>query len=203
MTIKKINNFFTEDEFKVLVDSVHYSLIPLSDDGNFVDYKLDNEGRGIHHQLGRLQFGGLKHLPGDMLEKICKIAKDISGEELLMSNATAVEYNSLYGEPNLPIHFDHDSSDLIINFQLSSNTIWDLGIDLQVYSLEDNSALIFNPNQYTHWRPKKIFKDKEYIRMIFFRFEKENPSDYSHLDYPIEHEIFKEIEEFRNSLGNS
>lgn len=201
MSVKKLSNIFTEEELEVLNSGLDYSVIPLDDNNNYVNYKLDNEGRGIHDELGRLQFGGLKHLSQTILDKVNDIAKDSSSEKLLMAHATAVEYNSLYGSPNLPVHYDHDTTDLIINFQLSSNTKWDIGVGLEVYELEDNSAAVFNPNEHTHWRPIKIFKDGEYIKMIFFRFKKENPTDYSHLDYAIEHEVFKEIENFRNSLG--
>lgn len=203
MSIKKLSNIFTAEELEVLSNGLDYSAIPLDDNNNYVNYKLDNEGRGIHDELGRIQFGALKDLPKNILDKVKSIAKDSSDEELLMSHAMAVEYNSLYGNPNLPVHWDHDTNDLIINFQLKSNTRWDLGVALNVYELEDNSALVFNPNEHTHWRPHKTFKDGEYIKMIFFRFQKEDPSDYSHLDYNINDEIFKEIEEFRSSLGST
>lgn len=202
MIIKKLTNIFTKEELKILNDGLSYSVIPVDNNNNYISHKLDNEGRGVHEELGRLQFGGLKNLPQTILDKVNDIAKNSSNEELLMAHATAVEYNSLYGEPNLPVHYDHDTNDLIINFQLLSNTKWDIGVAFNVYELEDNSAIVFNPNEHTHWRPYKTFKNGEYIKMIFFRFHKKNKSDYSHLDYIINHEIFKEIEDFRRSLGD-
>jgi hypothetical protein len=156
--------------------------------------------------LGRLQFGDLrlKESSPNIVNQVTKIAKELSNKELQMSHAVAVEYSLLYGTPNLPVHYDYDTNDLIINFQLSSNTKWDIGVDTEIYELEDNSAVVFNGNEHTHWRPYKTFKDNEFIKLIFFRFvDPNNPSDYSHLDYVINHEIFAEINAFRDSLGNT
>jgi hypothetical protein len=77
-----------------------------------------------------------------------------------------------------------------------------LGLNLQTYEIEDNSALVFNPNKEIHWRVYKEFKDKEYVRMIFVRFyNPDNRSDYSHLPNHPENDMFKEVSAFRNSLG--
>jgi len=60
---------------------------------------------------------------------------------------------------------------------------------------------MFNPNLNLHWRPKKEFKDGDYVAMIFFRFEKKNnKTDYSHLALSQDDPIFKEANDFRNSL---
>lgn len=201
MNVIKVNNIFTQEELKILESKLDYSEIPTDSEFNYINHKIDNEGRGIHHELGRLQFGGLKDLPQNILDKVNNIAKNVSSKKLSMAHAMAVEYGSSYGVSNLPVHYDHDTNDLIINFQLSSNTKWDIGIDLKTYELEDNSAVVFNGNEYTHWRPHKLFKNGEFIKMIFFRFKDDNnPSDYSNLDYSIDHKIFEKINAFRDSL---
>lgn len=203
MSVQKIKNIFTQEELNILNNAISYSKIPVDDNNNYVNYKSNSEGLGICEELGRLQFGGLKDLPQPINDKVINIVKNLLGKKLSLSHAMAVEYSSSYGIPNLPVHYDHDTHDLIINFQLLSNTQWSIGIDLEVYDLEDNSAIIFNGNEHTHWRPHKTFKDKEFIKMIFFRFKDiENPSDYSHLKYSIDDEIFKEMNEFRDSLKN-
>lgn len=203
MSVQKIKNIFTQEELNILNNAISYSKIPVDDNNNYVNYKSNSEGVGIHEELGRLQFGGLKDLPQQIKYKLNNMVKNLLSKNLLFSHAVAVEYSSSYGTPNLPVHYDHDTHDLIINFQLLSNTQWSIGIDLEVYDLEDNSAIIFNGNEHTHWRPHKTFKDKEFIKMIFFRFKDiENPSDYSHLKYSIDDEIFKEMNEFRDSLKN-
>lgn len=129
--------------------------------------------------------------------------KSLGLEDLAVSSVTYVEYNSIYGTPNLPPHFDGDFNELIINYQLSSNTSWDIGVDKEVYTTEDNSALIFNPNKHIHWRPIKDFNDGEYLKMLFFRlcYEDESKrSDYSELRFSMDHPIYKEVNDLRDSL---
>jgi|LakMenEpi03Aug12_release.lakeMendotaPanAssembly.Ray.scaffolds.fasta_scaffold60907_10 hypothetical protein len=152
-------------------------------------------------ELGRIEFS----LPLDIIktktvEKLQNVVKQVTDVPLEIRSVTYVEYNSLYGNPNLPPHLDADVNDLILNIQIESNTDWALGLDLKAYKIEDNSALIFNPNKQIHWRAHKEFKDGEYVRMLFIRlFNPESPSDYSHLDVLQDDEMFKEAREFRDS----
>jgi len=132
------------------------------------------------------------------------IPKDENGEYVVCKNSNGVDnvtYGAEYGTPNLPPHFDGDTNDLIINFQLSSNTSWPLGLDLETYNMEDNSALIFNANTNIHWRPNKVFNDGEYVQMIFFRFYKiNNRTDYSYVPMNQTDKIFEDVVNLRNSL---
>ena len=180
--IKIINNLFSEAEISQIKPKLKHDNI-------------------INGHLGRLQYNPA-NLPFEIISKLENFVNSSFQTKLTLSSVTCVEYSNKYGEPNLPIHWDHDNTDIIINYQFESNTSWKIALDYDLYELEDNSALIFNPNTLLHWRPHKIFKDDEFVKMIFFRFiNLQNPSDYSHLDYTTGHEIFKEIEEFRSSLG--
>lgn len=156
----------------------------------------------IHQGLGRIEMLGIEdHLPIEIIEGLTDIARNVSGLPLKMDHAMAVEYSNLYGKPNLKPHLDGDTNDLIINIQLETNTVWDIGLNQNVYTLDDNSALIFNANKEIHWRVHKEFKDGEYVRMLFVRFyNPENISDYSHLKYSQDHKIFKDARDFRDSL---
>jgi hypothetical protein len=112
-----------------------------------------------------------------------------------------VEYNLNYGEPNLPPHFDGDSTDLIFNYQIESNTVWPLGVDEDVIELGDNSALLFNPNASVHWRPIKKFEVGEYVKMAFFRFKNtETPSNYNHLRLSQDDSIFDSARKVRETF---
>jgi hypothetical protein len=184
----KIYEVFSSSEIKSLKKSI--------------DTKLKRDCPGIDTNLGRYNFGGIVVKKSRIYKKLKKIAKEHSNKNLIISGMMAVEYSNKYGEPNLPPHYDADTNDLIINYQLSSNTSWDIGLDLKTYSMEDNSALVFNPNQYMHWRPIKEFKDGEYVRMIFIRFrDSESPSDYSNLNYWQNDEIFKDARTYRSMLN--
>jgi hypothetical protein len=188
MSAKKINLLFTKDELRVL--------------NSLISEDKKNILQTVDEQLGRIQVSNFgKTLNSLFYTKLSKIAKEVSGKDLSFANKIYVEYSNQYGAPNLPPHFDGDSSDLIINFQLQSNTSWDIGLDLTLYSLQDNSALVFNGNEYIHWRPHKVFNDGEYVKMIFFRFQDvKNPLDNSKLRYSLDDKVYKEVNEFRDSL---
>ena len=179
-----VDNIFSKDELNTIKDSVLKSQ-------PYIDTAL-----------GRLMTVHLKDaLSSKTIDKLNNIVKSITNTYLKIGGVAYVEYNLLYGVPNLPPHFDGDSTDLIINVQLESNTQWDLGLDLETYRLNDNCALIFNPNEQIHWRVHKKFYDGEYVRMLFIRLSNpDNPSDYSHLRYSQDHAIFKDVKEFRDSL---
>ncbi len=182
---------------RIINDSL--KLIPL--DANADEEKI--YGSGINHSLGRFQIGNIGNkLPKQLIKHINQIANNDLSNGLVLHHALYTEYSSNFGQPRLPPHYDHDVCDLIINYQLSSNTQWDIGLNKTVYSLEDNSALVFNGNQYPHWRPHKEFKDGEYIKMLFFRFYNEsNPSDYSSLNYSSENSMWSEIANFRDKIS--
>lgn len=165
---------------------------------------LKDKEPSVNRELGRVLFAGgaTDFFKNKTFDKLNRIVRGISEDCLLISSVTYTEYNSLYGKPNLPPHLDADINDLIINIQLESNTVWDLGLNLETYSLKDNSALIFNPNKEIHWRVHKEFADGDYVRMLFVRFCKvDDRSDYSYLDLRQNDEMFRETAQFRDGLG--
>jgi len=193
MNIHLIDNLFTPEQIKHLNKVINDIKVPAYENGD--------RGPGICKELGRLQYGNiLRSLTKDITDRIYSIISGITNIKLAIDHAVVVEYSNKYGKPNLPPHLDGDTNDLIINFQLDSNTSWDLGLNFETYRLKDNSAIIFNGNTEVHWRAHKDFKDREFVKMIFIRFYKlEDRSDYSHLNINQPDDIFKEFTEFRNS----
>lgn len=188
MTINYFENVFSVEDLNLLKLKTDYT------------YDNDTENLWIDERLGRIVINDIK-INDTILEKVNYLAESTSKKKLKLSGIVAVEYSNKYGSPNLPVHFDHDHNDLIINFQISANTTWGVGVDYEVYKLKDNSAVVFNANQYVHWRPHKIFKKEEYVKMIFFRFvDPDFKSDYSNLGYSIDDPIFKDINKFRDSF---
>ena len=181
MEIHKLTNIFSEQEIK--------DLLFLQEDNTRVDNKL-----------GRVISGNSLQIY--LIKKIEKIVNEFSNINLISSGATYIEYNNKYGDPNLPPHFDGDITDAILNFQLSSNTEWSIGLDTEIYNLEDNSGLLFHPNKNIHWRPIKKFKDGQYVKMLLFRFiNSDKKTDYSHLIFDAKNKIFDEANKVRNSLN--
>lgn len=183
-------NLFTEQELLTLTDTLD---------------NLPDRDVYAYNQLGRVHLeNGL--LPPSIELKLNNLIKELFPDlELeVMNPPLCVEYSNKYGIPQLRPHYDGDFTDYIIDFQLNSspNTYWPLGIDTTLYTLEDNSAVLFHPNKNVHWRPRKTFKDDEYIRVMFFRFVQHPHSDFSHLSQlDPSLPIFDEVNAFRDSLG--
>ena len=203
MSSIKIKDVFSEEEIEDLYDTINSAFIPKLENGKYADHK--NLG-GINKNLGRLTsilnlHECSSYIPFYIQDKLVRIAEDILNEPVGLDHALHAKYSSEYGTPNLPPHFDGDTNDLIINFQLSSNTSWALGLGLEAYDLEDNSALVFNANTDIHWRPNKVFNEGEYVQMIFFRFYKiNNRTDYSYARLSQDDKVFEDVVKFRNSL---
>lgn len=196
--MKLHKNLFSLEELEIINKIISHVNIPVQANGEYVNFE-SNGGTGLCERLGRLQIGNISYdLPKDIVDKLTKIANTQSEVPLIMSHAMYVEYSGKHGSPNLPPHFDRDTNNLIINLQLSSNTHWDLGINVDTYRLEDNSALIFNGNTNIHWRVHKEFQEDEYVKMLFIRFhDPKNRPDYSHLSNDQDYEAFKEAIETR------
>jgi hypothetical protein len=128
--------------------------------------------------------------------------KTIMNPEGTALSCTFAHYESSHGQPNLAPHFDGDNNSVIIDYQYKSNTSWPIGLDTEIFEMQDNEALIFNPNQYPHWRPHKNFQDGEFVTMIFFRFpDFSGATDYSHLQLNQADPIFDKAKAFRDELG--
>jgi len=200
MTIHKINNLFSEQDLYSINELISSYEIPVLDFGKYVDAN-ENAGTGVNNQLGRIQVGHL-NISKDIINKMYDLIYSKFGLNLKMDHALYAEYSKKYGKPDLPPHYDHDTNLLVIDYQLDANTEWNLGVDFESYSLENNSALIFNANEHIHWRPHKKFKENEYVKMIFFRFfDPNNRINNEHLNFKVHDPIFNEVKSFRNSLN--
>lgn len=147
--------------------------------------------------LGRLIY--TVRLPEKTLDDIKVRVEELLGRAISPPSLLFVDYESRYGQPNLPPHFDGDNNDVIVDYQYKSNTSWGLGVGSEVFEMTDNKAIIFNPNEHPHWRPYKTFQEREYVTMMFIRFP--SPEiDYSHMRHSQDHEIFSEARKVRESL---
>lgn len=192
--VYKLDNLLTAKEIRTL---------------NQILENLTEESLKVKDNYGRRIFEEVE-IPAKIVKKLTKLANRFSdrGTKLeLLYPVNGAEYSLNYrGEPNLPPHFDGDFNDIIIDYQLASSsdleTQWPLGVNLETYPLQDNQALIFNPNANIHWRPIRAFKEGEYVRMFFFRFyNPANPSDYSHLPNHPQDRVFDGVTAYRNYLA--
>ena len=182
----KVTNLFNDEELREL----HYLI------DNSEDLKIQDE-------YGRLCITSVT-VPSMIQNKLNSIVKERYRNFTLEveKSPLCVIYSKEYGEPNLPPHWDGDNTEVIVNFQLDSRLNggpWLLGLDEDVYELEDNEALIFNPNLYVHWRAKREFEDGEFVKMVFFRFRGDKSRD---LDFVIDNPIFEAMNNMRDEMWN-
>ena len=82
-----------------------------------------------------------------------------------------VVYDNQYGFPQLVPHYDRPSNVcFLLDYQVDSNTSWDLVVDGAPYSMSDNDMITMNVTSQVHWRDPKVFLDGEYVKVIFFSF---------------------------------
>ena len=118
----------------------------------------------IHNtHVGKIMFD--INVPDSVKIKVQNIASE-NGFIFPFHRAGYAEYSAEWGAPRLNDHID--SAELfMVDYQLSSNTNWGLVIDGNLYDLKDNEAIAFCPKRDMHGRPEKVFKDGEYVRMLF------------------------------------
>lgn len=183
--ISYIENLFNEDELLDLFKCIDKSK------------KKDDPA------LGR-QMREINSLPIGIKNKLEKIGSTLYKKDLSVCFCLYIIYSKDFGQPNLPPHIDADSNDLIFNYQLRSNTRWDIGLGVKDYKIDDNCSLIFDPNEVIHWRPHKTFNQGDYVEMVLFRMvDPNNIVDKSHLKYMQNDPIFKDAIDFRNKLGDN
>lgn len=135
--------------------------------------------------------------PYYFIEKLDKIAKPLYKDEIKLTHWNYIEYSLKYNNgsginPNLPPHIDADENLITINCQLNSNTDWDIVIDGIRYPLKNNQAIIFSAVNQVHWRPKKIFKDGEFVEILSIDYCPPNSYRHTNEINPIDPFIFPE-----------
>lgn len=70
--------------------------------------------------------------------------------------------------PNLFPHFDpFDEKKYTFDLQLDTNTSWDIFVEEEKFSLDNNNALVFSGTHEIHWRAPKVFEEDEFLEMLF------------------------------------
>ena len=169
---KVIKNILNDDLIKEINDIIEKEL------SNRPQIDWDNKNVGgmqngyrIDPDLGRLL---IEHLPlsFNIINEISKNFIDIlNGYKYV--NTMYCKYSSEYGRPQLQNHLDKGKFETIcIDYQLDSNTDWDLTIENKTYTLKNNDAVSFHTKKQLHGRSIKNFNPGEYVTMLFIYFDK-------------------------------
>lgn len=136
-------------------------------------------------------------LPENLIDKFTKIAESVAKERLILKEYNFSKYEKVTSNCKKfefnPILFPHvdnafDKNRFTLDYQIRSNVDWDIVVDnweyVNTYRLKDNQGLTFSGTHQIHWRPKREFKDGEFLEAVFLHFEPMNPTEPSqeHLD---------------------
>lgn len=206
------SNVFTDNQIAAIYDSINKEfdnreVVEWYDSAMGHEYPKDKKFIAIKKEgLSRLDIDRL-NLPDDVImsaklsaieiaNKIGVSVKDIVG-------VTYVEYSPKYGgSPFLNPHKDAEGeSEFILDYQLDANTDWDIGINKDIYSLNNNDALGILTTKNYHWRKKKDWNPDEYVKMLFFHIVLEDKnikdSEYS------KEEIFSFAEQYNGGKNET
>jgi hypothetical protein len=114
-------------------------------------------------------------LDDDIIDSFLNCLKLNGFDQYFYINSTSyAEYSLKYGNPKLPEHRDNPntSDHIIVDYQIDSNINWPVIVDDNEYIMKDNSMLVFNGIEQYHSRPKIIFKDKEFVKVLLIRFDR-------------------------------
>ncbi len=112
----------------------------------------------------------LNILSDDIKNILLNIAYKNYNKSLKLYAVAFGKYSKEFGKPGLGPHIDEVPSQFTLDYQLDGNTSWPLNIEGKEYLLSNNSAVIFEGESVLHWRPKKDFKDGEFLDMVWFQF---------------------------------
>lgn len=122
-------------------------------------------------QLGRSRINMDPDLfPKNLLDKVDDLGKKLSGSNIGVGHIYTVTYSAEFGRPDLPPHLDPSNAVFCIDYQLESNTIWDIAVEGVLYRLKDNNAVTIPTSTHAHWRKQKSFAKGEFVTMVFFHF---------------------------------
>lgn len=103
------------------------------------------------------------------------LMKDATGYDVNLCEYSILRYSNEFGyKPKLFPHFDsfdHPGQRLTLDIQLQSTLDWDVFVEGDRFSLNNNDAIIFAGTQQVHWRDKVELKDGESVDMLLCHFE--------------------------------
>lgn len=113
--------------------------------------------------------------PKDIQETMDGYLKPLYSEQLELCHYNYIDYNLKYGDgryaPSLPPHIDADENILTFNYMLDGNIDdWEVWIADKPYDLKKGDAIIFSAVNHVHWRPKRKWKEGEFVEIVSFDY---------------------------------
>lgn len=176
MKPKIINNILSDEEKSSILFAIQEELAsrPIIKEDRPTSTEHPNDAILYWKDFGRIDVRYPK-ISQDVIDKVFNIVKENADPtfiDLAFQFIIYAEYSpKTGGNPMLNPHFDvSDTTTILLDYQLESNTIWPINIENDSFKLNDNDGLMFESVNSIHYRPRKNFLENEFIKMLFFRF---------------------------------
>jgi hypothetical protein len=150
---KIFNNFFNTEEINII--------------SKYIEQCENNNKGKIYRQTGR-KLIGLEGLDISIINKVESYVKNVYNKNLTVKDIGFMRFKKEYGLPKLLPHKDDYACEVVFDYQFKTNKKWNLVIEGNKVSLNDNDAVCFEGENEAHWREKTIFDDNEFVEMICF-----------------------------------
>jgi len=174
-------NFFSDEELsqwnahlKNILDTKKWVML---NDVTREDIETNMLNPVVDYFLSRLQCS----LPADSVPTEL-LAKPLAEAKKINPHATVrfisfVRYSNQFGIPQLGPHLDPPSKEhFFFDVQLDGNIDWPIVVaeldgTITDFPLKNNDSLCIEITRQTHWRKPTVFKDGDFIDMLFVSFE--------------------------------
>lgn len=147
----------------------------------------------------------MKHMSRMVIEFVCpkdseevmdKYVKPLYNGDIRLTHYSYLDYNPKYGEgeylPSLPPHVDSANTLVTFNYCLDGNIDWDVVIDGKAYELKPGDALLFSAVNQVHWRPKRKWKEGDFMEILTFDYSPPDDWRFTHGVDPLDQTMFPE-----------
>lgn len=155
------------------------------------------------------------HMSREMVEFIApQEIEDVMDEHVLplyedqikLCHYSYIDYDPRHGDgryaPSLPPHIDNTETIVTFNYMLDGNIDWDIYVDEKCYTLKKGDALIFSAVNQPHFRPKRKWKEGEFVKIVTFDYSPLNDWRFEKRDYPLDPEKFQDrVQEYLKAVN--
>jgi hypothetical protein len=152
---RSVGNFFSEESFAELKSACKESLLTTNYD----------------HLIGR--YGSGPAVPEKVQNEATQKIREITGNNHLVKGYNYLGKYQIHEGciPNLWDHLDQNASQVSINVTIEKTIDWALTINDEIFSLEENSAVLYAGQFHRHARPfYPSVNESDYVIQLFMQF---------------------------------
>jgi hypothetical protein len=177
-----IKDFFSKEELVDLKNKMD-SIFASREKRNIEDMSWDTiytnySGVQIDKFCGRAQLSLSSEdnilIPEPVKQKLLAQAKEID-PDAEFRYFSIVKYSNEYGIPQLAPHCDHPEKEtFLFDIQIDGNIDWPIMVEGEGYTLANNSILVMDVQNQSHWRKPTVFNEDSFVYMLFVMFKNDN-----------------------------